>query len=92
MLEKFGQQFHAVSLDHPRRFVTVAMVLEPMLDRQSGHSDINAGFLRVAIRIKAVHEPILEDRVIQKNNVNVMMKLIFGRTGDATQPRSPSTI
>src|SRR5206468_4239549 len=86
MLEKFRQQSDTVPLDHPGRFIAVAMVLEPMLHRQSGHSDVNAGFVWVAIGIKAVHQTVLQNRVVEKNNVNVVMKSIFGGVGDAAQP------
>jgi hypothetical protein len=53
MFVKLWHQSHAIFPDDPSRFITVFVIFESVIDRDSCHSDIHAGFQGIALRIQA---------------------------------------
>jgi hypothetical protein len=74
MFVKLWHQSDAIFSDYPRRFVAVLVILEPVVNRNSRHSNIDAGLRRISLWVKAQDRGMLCDSVLQQNNVNVMVK------------------
>lgn len=55
------------------------VILETMFDRKSGHPDVNARLRGIALRIKAQNGPVLQDRRIEQNHVDAVMKFLLFR-------------
>jgi hypothetical protein len=55
------------------------VILEPVLDRQPGHADVNTGPGRIASRIKPQHEAMLSHRFIEQHDIDVVMKFFLAR-------------
>lgn len=77
MFIKLWHQSHAVFPDDPSRFVAVFVILESMIDRNSRHSNINAGLQQIAFGIKPQNRRMLCDRVLQQNHINIVVKVLF---------------
>jgi hypothetical protein len=65
MLIKVRHQFETVFSDHPGRLVTVLMIFESVVNRQTCHSDIDTRFVLIAAGIKPQDRRMLGDAIIE---------------------------
>jgi len=79
MLVKFWHQPQPVFLHHPSRLVAVLVVFESVIDRESGHPDVNTRFERIAFGIEPQNGRMFGDCVIEQNHVDVVVKGWFLR-------------
>ena len=63
------------------------MVGETLLGRESGHSDVNAGFGRVAVRIGRANLAEAGDGVVQQNHIDVVVQCRI-----STRAESPKSV
>src|SRR6266498_557223 len=77
VLVKLWHQSHSIFPDDPSRFVAVFVIFESVIDRESCHSDVNAGLQRIAFRVQLQNGRMLCDGVAQQNHINVMVKRLF---------------
>ena len=66
MLVEFGQKAKTMSLYDSGRLVSIPMVFESMVHRQTGHAHINAGFCGVASGIATQQRAIFARLVAQE--------------------------
>src|SRR5690242_11459612 len=78
MLVKLRQQSNTIFLDQPGRLVPVLVIFKSMIDRQSGHSNVDSRLGWIAFWITLQNRPILQRSFREQDNVNVMMEFRFG--------------
>jgi hypothetical protein len=62
MFEQLGQQSNTIFSDQPDRLVAILVIFKSMIDRQSGHSNVNSRFGWIARRIAPQDRQILQRR------------------------------
>src|SRR5689334_18353482 len=92
MLVHPGQQSNTVFPDQPSRLVSILMILESMIDRQSCHSNVDNRLGWIALRIALQNGPILQRSFREQNDVHAVMKFRVGGSKPAalTTPHSIS--
>jgi hypothetical protein len=60
MFKQLRQQSNTIFPDQPGRLVPVFVIFESMIDRQSGHSNVDGGFGWIARRIPPQDRQILQ--------------------------------
>src|SRR5438874_7253262 len=78
MIVHLRQQSNAILPDQPGRLVPILVIFKSMIDRQSGHSNVNSRFGWIALRITLQNGPILQRSFGEQDDVNVMMEFRFG--------------
>src|SRR5205809_1851153 len=78
ILVHLRQQSDTIFPDQPSRLVSVLVILESMIDRQSRHSNVDNRFGWIALGIALQNGPILERSSREQNDVHVVMKFRFG--------------
>src|SRR5438094_497379 len=78
MLEQLRQQSNTIFPDQPGRLVPVLVIFKSMIDRQSGHSNVNSRLGWIALRITVQNRPILQRTFGEQDEVNVMMEFLVG--------------
>ena len=75
---KLRHQPHTVLPNEPRRLVTILVIFKSMIDRQSGHSNVDSRLGWIAFWITPQNRRILERSFGEQDDVNVMMEFRFG--------------
>src|SRR5947208_4611653 len=78
MLEQLRQQSNTIFPDQPGRLVPVLVIFKSMIDRQSGHSNVDSRLGWIALWIMLQNRPILQRRFGEQDDVNIMNKFRFG--------------
>ena len=86
VLVKFWHQADTVTLGVERSFDSRLVICKAFFRRETRHPDIDAGLLRVTIRIGEPHLAELAHGFVQQHHVNVMM--ILRRTGSEFSERA----
>lgn len=79
MLVQLRHQANSVLPNNPGGFIAVFVIFESVVDRDPGHSHINAGLERIASRIKTQDRGMFGNRIVQENHVNAMVERLFRR-------------
>jgi hypothetical protein len=78
MLVHLRQQSNTIFPDQSGRLVPVLVIFKSMIDRQSGHSNVDSRLGRIALWIMPQNRPILQRSCGEQDDVNVMMEFRFG--------------
>jgi hypothetical protein len=76
MLVKFRHQPDFVFLHHPRRFVTILVILEPVFNRQPSHADVEARLRGIPVWIAPQNRRMLRNRRLEQDYVNAVMEFL----------------
>ena len=76
MLVKFGHQPDSVFLHGPRRFVTILVILESVLDRQTGHANVDAWLRRISVWITPQNRRMLRNCRLEQDYINAVMEFL----------------
>src|SRR6476469_2988974 len=72
------QQSNTIFPDQPSRLVPVLVIFKSMIDRQSGHSNVDSRLGWIALWITQQNRPILQRSFGEQDDVNVVMEFRFG--------------